>query len=841
MSNQLVVRLATLGRPQQLSGLLDVVIPAGIKDGDVLYYSAASNNFILNTLPGIDGGNTVIRLKRDSANTLAYGELYYSFPDRKLYIGNPANNLVAIAGDYYVDLANSIFLVANLGFAQANAAYARANTGVDIAVAGYNQANTARDQANTARDQANTGYTQANIAYNQANTAYNQANTAYVQANTARDQANTGVNIATLAFDYANTRYSANGGTISGDVEITGNLSVLGNVTSFSANNIIIDDPFILLANNNTSDVLDVGIAAHYESNLHTGLFRSASTKEWYLFKNYDEHFFHTDGGNINLTGNNFTLDIINTGVRTSNLILGGANAIVWIRSAFDQANTARNQANTGYNQANAAYGRANVAYDHANAAYSAANVAFVQGNTAYTQANTARDQANTAYNQANTAYVQANTARDQANTAYTQGNTAYNQANTGYNQANAAYSRANVAYDHANAAYARANTKLDLIGGTISGDLVVTGNITVSGQTSYANTIQLLIGDNILTLNADLPAAFPPSENAGLEVNRGSSANVAVLWNEGIDAWTFTNNGTNYFTIPTNTAVETATTIGQNAFGQANTAYGQANTSYNQANTAYLQANTARDVANLAFAKANAALPNVSGSVFAGDLIVSGDMNTSIIRVSDGSNTVPSITFTSASNTGIYRTTNNQIGFTIGGTDALYLSGASSNTTAFEILDANNEAIFTVNDVSSGNILELYDIFTVNTVVFSVDSNQTYVRDRINVNSYLTITSNTRVAPSNVEIELTRFSANTFSGGKFIILGKSGSNTHISEVSVVHNSANAFFTEYGIVFSNMSLFTAAASLNTNNVVVSVVPTQNAVTTFTIVENRLIV
>lgn len=68
--------------------------------------------------------------------------------------------------------------------------------------------------------------------------------------------------------------------------------------------------------------------------------------------------------------------------------------------------------------------------------------------------------------------------------------------------------------------------------------DLTVTGNLTVSGTTTYINTQTLNVGDNIVTLNADLPGATAPTENAGIDVNRGSSANVQFLWDETNDRW---------------------------------------------------------------------------------------------------------------------------------------------------------------------------------------------------------------------------------------------------------------------------------------------------------------
>jgi len=69
-----------------------------------------------------------------------------------------------------------------------------------------------------------------------------------------------------------------------------------------------------------------------------------------------------------------------------------------------------------------------------------------------------------------------------------------------------------------------------------------LTGNLTVSGTTTYINTTQLDVGDNIVTLNADLPSMTAPTENAGILVNRGSSANVQLIWDESVDRWTVGN-----------------------------------------------------------------------------------------------------------------------------------------------------------------------------------------------------------------------------------------------------------------------------------------------------------
>jgi len=83
----------------------------------------------------------------------------------------------------------------------------------------------------------------------------------------------------------------------------------------------------------------------------------------------------------------------------------------------------------------------------------------------------------------------------------------------------------------------------------TISGHLTVGGNLTIQGSTTTINTETVALQDNILLLNSN--SANTPSENAGLEVERGNSANVKLRWNESTDRWQFTNDGSAYFNLP--------------------------------------------------------------------------------------------------------------------------------------------------------------------------------------------------------------------------------------------------------------------------------------------------
>ena len=96
--------------------------------------------------------------------------------------------------------------------------------------------------------------------------------------------------------------------------------------------------------------------------------------------------------------------------------------------------------------------------------------------------------------------------------------------------------------------------------GTAVADNLSVSGNLTVSGTTTSINTETLTVDDNIVVLNNNVTEA--PTENAGIEIERGSSTNVVLRWNETDDAWELTNDGSTYSAIATASSVSTATAL---------------------------------------------------------------------------------------------------------------------------------------------------------------------------------------------------------------------------------------------------------------------------------------
>ena len=74
-----------------------------------------------------------------------------------------------------------------------------------------------------------------------------------------------------------------------------------------------------------------------------------------------------------------------------------------------------------------------------------------------------------------------------------------------------------------------------------------VDGNLVVGGNTTSVTKTDLSISDNIITVNTGEVGAGVTLNTAGLAVDRGSLANVSIVWNETLDVWTLTNDGTTF------------------------------------------------------------------------------------------------------------------------------------------------------------------------------------------------------------------------------------------------------------------------------------------------------
>jgi hypothetical protein len=330
-----------------------------------------------------------------------------------------ADSKAVTAGNY----ANSAYSTANSSGSYANSAFTKANSAFENASAASSYANSAYDQANTATTDAATADSKAVTAGNYANSAYDQANTATTNAATADSKAVTAGNYANSAYDQANTATSdaagassyANGAfsqanaafnkantsvqtsgsnsingsltisnpgstglTVTGnvifnnDLTISGNVYLGGNVTSFGANNITIDDSIIYIANNNSGNTSDIGLVGHFISDhyQHTGVVRDHVDGTWKFFSNVAVEPTTT----VNFT--NAVYDPIKVGGLTADsAVINGTDILTFAAASFSKANSAYASQNTTGTYANSAY-------EHANASFTKANGAVQTGFT---------------------------------------------------------------------------------------------------------------------------------------------------------------------------------------------------------------------------------------------------------------------------------------------------------------------------------------------------------------------------------------------------------------------------------------------------------------------------
>ena len=356
------------------------------------------------------------------------------------------------------------------------------------------------------------------------------------------------------------------------------------------------------------------------------------------------------------------------------------------------------------------------------------AGASAATGAAAFAQANAANQYANSAYAQANAAFAQANAANQYANSAFAKANTVATDLSNftslfsgieatqntritnAENNTQAAFDKANSANVLAQAAFNTANTKFNTSGGTITGDTVVTGNLTVTGTQFYANTVNLTVVDNIITLNSNVTGA--PSLSAGIEVNRGSSTNTKLLWSEANTSWEFTNNGITYEKIPGLTYVQAAFdkantaegSVGFLAFDKANSANVLAQAAFNAANTAGGADTFARQTANAATVLAQAAFnkANTSDAVLTSTVdTFTGNGSTVAYTLSV---TPATINYTTAVVGGV---TQPRSAYSVVGTTLTFTS-APANNQIIEVttIGTSNTTLYTVNNIISPFLL---------------------------------------------------------------------------------------------------------------------------------------
>lgn len=535
-----------------------------------------------------------------------------------------------------------------------------------------------------------------------------------------------------------------------------------------------------------------------------------------------------------------------------------------------------------------------NVQLPHANAAFDTANSSGVYANAAFTAANNAtdswvRDASNSASSYANSAYSEANNNLSLSggtltgnlvvggNVMPTTDNTYYLGSETARwhslfvgdgsiyigdvvlsNDAN----RLAVTDGDGNKVTISSNNIVlgDFVlssSGAITGDVIITGNLRVTGTTADLEVSGLVVDDNIIDINEATLGA--PTLNSGLRVKRGDENAVLLRWNETNDRWEMTNDGTNY----SNIASASAETYANAAFNAANTAtigfatetfvsnavanlvnsapetldtLNELATALNNdpsfattiatsigiigsyANSAYLQANTPSDVANSASVYANAAFDAANNAV---DTWVRDAANSASSYANSGyslantANTLAQAAF-DAANTGgagtddYARDTANSAGVYANAAFAVANTGGSSSNSFYvnivhdSFVASGSQDTFTL---STTPINENYTLVTINGIVqhknaYSVSSANLVLSESPAANSEIDVVSYTRLGAGSFNLSIV---LDTFSGdGTTNTFSLSTSPTNENYTSVVIDGVAQLKTSYNVSGSDL-------------------------------------
>jgi hypothetical protein len=206
-------------------------------------------NKTLTVHDGITPGGFVV-----SANTI---------PNADSFARGTANSATTLAQSAY-NYANTLPTTSVDSFARntangsatsAQTAHNTANSATTLAQSAYNYANTIINGIDqTARNTSNAATTLAQSAYDYANTISVNA-TGIDQF--ARNTANASNNLAQSAYNNSNTKFSSSGGTITGNVIITGIMNVSSNIIASNISAPLINTSALLC---NTTDVKNIAI-----------------------------------------------------------------------------------------------------------------------------------------------------------------------------------------------------------------------------------------------------------------------------------------------------------------------------------------------------------------------------------------------------------------------------------------------------------------------------------------------------------------------------------------------------------------------------------------------------
>lgn len=301
------------------------------------------------------------------------------------------------------------------------------------------------------------------------------------------------------------------------------------------------------------------------------------------------------------------------------------------------------------------------------------------------------------------------------------------------------------------------ANTKLSISGGTINGSLNVSGNLALTGNTTFINVSTYTVDDPLIYLGANntltdlVDIGFVATKNTSGNLNHTGLARDA-----GDATWYLFDNLSDS--------------------GHENNVIDFANTTY-----ALLRANVYAQSFNVVTGYANVATTLIVGgnTTLKANLIAQQNVNvTGTLNVA-----------------GLTEFTNNVlVSAPLNVNSSLNVTGTSALT------NTNVSGVLTITNSGEGLVVG--------------NANVTYT---LTVGS-LGITTNTVTTSSSGQVVLDTFSISDYASAKYFVQANNSANYVVSEITLLHDGINVWLTEYGTIQSGPALGTFSADIDSGDI-----------------------
>ena len=339
--------------------------------------------------------------------------------------------------------------------------------------------------------------------------------------------------------------------------------------------------------------------------------------------------------------------------------------------------------------------------------------------------------------------------------------------------------------------------------GETTANNLFVEGDLVVRGNVTTISSEELNVDTNFIVLNANLTPSIAPILDAGIEINRGSSANTKLYWDESGNRWHVTYGGG---ATPTDRKIPiTLDDVLDNGFASNNNI-------------------TVNGISRFADARVTTLTINDQYTLPASY----GDASTVLASYGNGA------LYWVASNNELRTSTQ----FTS------YKFTANTGQTSFNGNDDNNTLLRY--EIGRQNVF-LNGIRLVSGVDYTATSGTSVVftdglanNDLVTIDSYgytdqLQVGNNVVMATADTTTTgTTAFTLDSFTGTDFVsaqyfVSAANSTAVHTTTVNLAHVNSTVYITEYGTIISGPSLMTLDADITSGTVRLRATPASSGI------------